>query len=393
MPRSPRNSEMFATRFILDNLETLGWNIKNPTQNSAGQVYTQTQCLDNLRIAEKLGLTHPENIVKLSETEFYVIEAKATKRQITQAIKEAKEDYADKINTSHQIKAKIISGIAGNLEDGYVVKSEFLEGNRFKTIKLNGHELTSLVSPKIAKLLLDSGHAEIDDIPVDEKEFLKVAEKINGILHQGAIAKDSRGSIMASLILTFLNLTEININEDAELLVASINSRVNSVLSRSGKPEFYPFLEIKLPRPTSNHIKFKKALVDTLQELKNLNIPSAMNSGDDILGKFYEVFLKYGNWAKDVGIVFTPRHITKFAVEVLDIKPTDIIFDPTCGTGGFLVSAFDYIKKNYSARELEQFRLNKIFGVELQDSIIALAIVNMIFRKDGKTNMDGKSVV
>ena len=45
-----------------------------------------------------------------------------------------------------------------------------------------------------------------------------------------------------------------------------------------------------------------------------------MNSGKDVLGKFYEVFLKYGNGAKEIGIVLTPRHITRFASEVLDIN-------------------------------------------------------------------------
>ena len=37
-----------------------------------------------------------------------------------------------------------------------------------------------------------------------------------------------------------------------------------------------------------------------------------MRSGKDVLGKFYEVFLKYGNGAKEIGIVLTPRHITRF---------------------------------------------------------------------------------
>jgi len=72
-----------------------------------------------------------------------------------------------------------------------------------------------------------------------------------------------------------------------------------------------------------------------------------MASGNDVLGKFYEKFLKYGNGAKEIGIVLTPRHITEFASEVLDVKYNDYVLDPTCGTGGFLVSAFDYSKKEF----------------------------------------------
>jgi hypothetical protein len=44
------------------------------------------------------------------------------------------------------------------------------------------------------------------------------------------------------------------------------------------------------------------AIVRTVQELHLLNIRSAMNSGTDLLGKFYEVFLKYGNGAKEISI-------------------------------------------------------------------------------------------
>jgi type I restriction-modification system DNA methylase subunit len=112
-----------------------------------------------------------------------------------------------------------------------------------------------------------------------------------------------------------------------------------------------------------------------------------MNSGTDVLGNFYEVFLKYGNWAKEIGIVLTPRHITKFAAEILDIHSNDIIFDPTCGTGGFLVSAFDYVKKNFKEAVVKNFKHNNIFGIEQETSVVALAIVNMIFRGDGKNNI------
>lgn len=52
-----------------------------------------------------------------------------------------------------------------------------------------------------------------------------------------------------------------------------------------------------------------------------------MNSGTDILGKFYEVFLKYGNGAKDIGIVLTPRNVTEFACEVINVLNKDLIYE------------------------------------------------------------------
>lgn len=49
---------------------------------------------------------------------------------------------------------------------------------------------------------------------------------------------------------------------------------------------------------------------------------------EDVLRQFYEVFLKYANDAKKIGIVLTPRHITEFAVNCSHIDYNDYVFDP-----------------------------------------------------------------
>lgn len=192
---------------------------------------------------------------------------------------------------------------------------------------------------------------------------------------------------MSALLLSLVGETQPNINATPSVLINDINNRANAVLQKEGKPEFFPFIQLSLPSTPDNHIKFKTALVKTIQELNNLNIRSAMNSGTDILGKFYEVFLKYGNGAKEIGIVLTPRHITKFAVDILDIKSNDIVFDPCCGTSGFLVAAFDKVKKTFGEDKTNLFKQYNIFGIDSDPDVVALAIVNMIFRGDGKNNI------
>lgn len=382
-----RTSEVHAYIFIKQHLADIGWVSKNPLRNKDGQVYTQGECLEEPRICEMLKQTKPENIVKLSETEYYVIEAKANRNQIEQAINEAENDYAKIINKSKHIKARLISGIAGNDVEGFIIKSKILLNGKFKPITSNGKELTSLISPQIAKYLFDNNTNIIEELPIDEKFFLETAENINVILHNGAIPATERGKVMSALILSLVDDTQPNLNASPTILITEINARVNAVLQREGKPEFYEYIKIALPTTLENHIKFKTALVKTIQELNNLNIRSAMNSGTDVLGSFYEVFLQYGNWAKEIGIVLTPRHVTAFAAEILDITAKDIVFDPTCGTGGFLVSAFDYVKQNSTKAEVNNFKYNNIFGIEQETSVVALAIVNMIFRGDGKNNI------
>ena len=383
----PRTSEVHAYGFIKDNLKILGWIVKNPARHPDGQVYTQQECLADSRIAEKLGTKHPENIVKLGENEFYVIEAKSERREIEVALNQAYKRYASKINESKQVKVKIISGVAGNPTDGYLIRSKFLQNDVFKPIIVNEKELTSLVSPQITRILLETNNSKIQDVPVDKKIFLVTAEKINALLHKGLINKNNRAKVMAALLLALIDETQPNVNATPSVLINDINSRAHAILHREGKPEFYPYIQLSLPSTPDNHIKFKTALIQTIQELNNLNIRSAMNSGTDVLGAFYEVFLKYGNGAKEIGIVLTPRHITKFAVEILEIGLNDIVLDPCCGTGGFLVAAFDYVKRKYGQGKTDLFKQYNIFGVDSDHDVVALAIVNMIFRGDGKNNI------
>lgn len=178
-----------------------------------------------------------------------------------------------------------------------------------------------------------------------------------------------------------------NLETSLPVLIGEINTRSQAELAANGKPEFAPFVKILPPTNATNHVNFRAALVKTILALQNLNIRSAMNSSTDVLGQFYEVFLKYGNGAKEIGIVLTPRHITRFAVEALGVGPTDLVLDPACGTGGFLVAAFDHVRRNCTPVQLNRFKEHNLFGIEQESYVAVLAIVNMIFRGDGKHNI------
>lgn len=386
MAERGKSTEVDAYIFIKKNLKLKEWDVRNPTRTPEGQVYTQNECLSHLEIHKQLGQERPENIVKVTESNFWIIEAKKEHEKLKQAFKEAR-DYAKKINKSDIIQAKFITGVAGNDKDSYLMKSAYFDGEDFKPITINKREITGFLSPEESINILRTNNPEIADVPVDVKLFISKAEKINEILHLGAVLPNQRARVMSALLLSMLDETLPNIDASPSVLISDINSRVRKVLRQQGRPEFYDYIKITLPSTEDNHLKFKNALVKTIQELLILNIRSAMKSGHDILGHFYEVFLKYANWAKDLGIVLTPRHITRFAAEVSHIKLHDIVYDPCCGTGGFLVAAFDYVKKNLNEQQVDIFKQNSLFGVEQDPSVASLAVVNMIFRGDGKNNI------
>jgi len=362
----------------------------NKKKWNRNQIFTQQECLKIKPIKEAFGTKKPENVVKISEDMFYIIEAKNERKKVDAALDEARDYYAHRINKARKVKARFITGIAGNPQEGFIAKSQVLNeiNGEWEIIKENDIEITGLLSKKQVEYILERKTANIKDIEINDAEFLRAAEDINGILHEGGINKDYRARVISAILLALSEGTDIDLNSNPEILIKSINARVGSVLSKHHKSDFSRFIEIELPSSADNHNKFKMAIVNTIQTLLlDLNIRSAMRSGKDILGKFYEVFLKYGNGAKEIGIVLTPRHITKFVAEVLDVQSNDLILDPTCGTGGFLVAAFDEVKKKATTKEFDKFKNYGLYGIEQQDPVVSLALVNMIFRGDGKNNI------
>ena len=69
----------------------------------------------------------------------------------------------------------------------------------------------------------------------------------------------------------------------------------------------------------------------------------------DIKGDIYEYLLSKLTIAGINGQFLTPRHIIDAMVEMVDPKPTDIICDPACGTGGFLARTVEYLNRIYSS--------------------------------------------
>lgn len=384
--RNPK-TEVEAYEFIRQQLRELGWIVRSPNSRKGGQVWTQNECFAHPEIKRAFGRVRPENVVKLSESSVWVIESKAHRKDLAVALKEAKEDYCKRINDQRgSLTARLATGVAGTEDHGYSIRTHILLDGKWNEVTINGQAATGLLSPSQVAPLLRGKTSDIHDFLPPKLLFVSAAERINGILHVGGINKNERAKTMAALLLSVIGEPP-NLDTNLPVLIGEINTRSADILRTHGKPDFAPFVQIIPPTNKTNHVKFKDALVKTIQELLNLNIGSAMNSSTDVLGEFYEVFLKYGNGAKEIGIVLTPRHITRFAVEAVGVAPEDLVLDPTCGTGGFLVAAFDYVRRNSTVQQRERFKRYNIFGIEQESAIAALAIVNMIFRGDGKNNI------
>ena len=115
-----------------------------------------------------------------------------------------------------------------------------------------------------------------------------------------------------------------------------------------------------------------------------------IHSAEDYLGRFYGEFMSYsGGDGQNLGIVLTPKHITELFCDLAELKSTDSVLDPTCGTAGFLIASMHYmLLQTNNKREQDNIRTNLLHGFELQPYMFTIATTNMILRGDGKSNLD-----
>ncbi len=386
------DSEFRAYTYIEEVLGKLGWDTRNPRWG--GQVYTQGEFRkhDSL-LEEALGKKSPENVIVIpweGGHRYWVVEAKPTHRGLIKALSEAK-DYADSINKRKDGLARFATGVAGNREDSFYVSTVYWDGQEWSEVAINKYGTTGFLALEQCQSILDLNSPNILDYHVDLKLFLEKANDINTSLHHNGVSARDRAKLVAGLLLALAEDSTLRISRTPRTLVGDINSRIEALLDQHSKEGFLSEVQLKLPANNENHRKYWSAIVETMQHLREMNIRSAtLNSGTDALGQFYETFLKYANDASEMGIVLTPRHVTKFAVDVLNIEHEHAIYDPTCGTGGFLVAALDQIRARHSVAHrdvYDKFRNDYLHGVEQADDVFGLALVNMIFRGDGKSRI------
>ncbi len=131
-------------------------------------------------------------------------------------------------------------------------------------------------------------------------------------------------------------------------------------------------------------------------ELQNYNL---METKRDVIADAFETFI--GHTLKgEQGQFFTPRNVLKSLVEMLNPTKNDIVIDPACGSGGFLIESLRYIweqirqekeKYNWNVSEYEVERIkvasNNIKGIENDDFLAKITKAYMILIGDGKSGI------
>lgn len=112
----------------------------------------------------------------------------------------------------------------------------------------------------------------------------------------------------------------------------------------------------------------------------------------DIQGDLYEYMLGKLATAGQNGQFRTPRHIREMMVELLQPAPDDMICDPACGTAGFLVSASEYIRRNYedtmTAEQWEHFAGDAFTGFDTDRTMLRISAMNLMLHSISHPEID-----
>ena len=109
----------------------------------------------------------------------------------------------------------------------------------------------------------------------------------------------------------------------------------------------------------------------------------------DIKGAIYEGLLEKTASSSDKGAgqYFTPRPLIRAIVDVMAPKPMQVIGDPACGTGGFLLAAHDYISQHnkLSKPEMKHLRTQALRGTDIVPGVVSLCAMNLYLHGIGST--------
>lgn len=117
----------------------------------------------------------------------------------------------------------------------------------------------------------------------------------------------------------------------------------------------------------------------------------------DMQGDLYEYMLGKLATAGHNGQFRTPKHIREMMVNLLRPTPEDTICDPACGTAGFLVSAAEYIRKNYentmTAEQWEHFAGPAFTGFDTDRTMLRISAMNLMLHSITHPEIDYKDSV
>ena len=212
-------------------------------------------------------------------------------------------------------------------------------------------------------------------------EFSKLLFKCHNIIRNNDKLSPEAAFDEISKIL-FIKIRYERSNEDGQIFSAErfaenrkSYEKLNKEMGVTDAIPFYQNLFEKTKQDFANDHLFESNDIIKIREnsfeqiVKELEIYNLSTTSDDVKGIAFEKFLGR-TFRGELGQFFTPRTIVDFMVKVLDPQEGEYICDPCCGSGGFLIDAFEYVRTKIE-KDIEQQKetIKKRFYTEAYDAL------------------------
>ena len=142
----------------------------------------------------------------------------------------------------------------------------------------------------------------------------------------------------------------------------------------------------------SVRIDTEKNFLDVLDAIHGISNEATDPTHVFLLSQAYEgLLLRMGEKNNDGGQFFTPREVIRAMVKTVAPKQGETVYDPGCGTGGFLAQAYEHMKadlgQSATASQLEQLRTATFYGREKENLIYPVALANLVLHGIDQPNI------
>jgi type I restriction enzyme M protein len=388
MPRAARVSEVRAEHLLTELLVAQGWDCRRPPN---GEMLRQHEYKDHSHLRDvflhrskitAIGHGLPEAVIvdRLTLQPIMVVEAKASVSDLNKAVHEATEIYGRACVDAGY--SPLAVAVAGTTEDDFAVRIFKWNGSAWSPATYEGNPIGWIPNRADAdRLRSPSTTSELRPSVPGPDVLAARADEINRLLRESSVNDRSRPTVVGACMLGLWQ-SKGKLRKDPEYILRDINQACEQAFWNAGKPILAKSLHVD---EANEKLAVKARRIINILERLNVSVLTAEH---DYLGQLYETFFRYAG-GNTIGQYFTPRHIASFCADLLGITKADVVLDPTCGTGGFLIAAMDRMAREHKLSRSEVVKLVKerLIGFDDEPVTAALCVANMILRGDGSSSV------
>ena len=269
-----------------------------------------------------------------------------------------KEDYFKGLDFSREIGAKFF--VATNF------KQTKIYSKIYRTDSENVEEILDIPNKEEAQNIQEIEKLLNKNNTFQRENFTKTLYKCHSIIRNNDKLSPEAAFDEISKILFIKTIYERD-NSKNQIFSLDIYKKEKIDFEKyrfNERKDFYQFLFEQTKKGYIDDDLFEPTEIIRIREnsfeaiVKELEIYNLSTTSDDVKGIAFEQFLGK-TFRGELGQFFTPRTIVDFMVEVLDPQETETICDPCCGSGGFLIKAFEYVRAKIEAKVQQEKELIK----------------------------------